>query len=463
MFTPIGRIIASIKGSKQQVPNVDTTPLDDKEIQKELAMLFISSGGSTTLNDEIQKELAKLLIVLQHARILALKTNKESLKQKQLNSLLINVEVAIKALNSKNLILAKRLRRGAQFSVRRLECPIKAFFVNTFKDCLYLSSTTTKVIFGLALALPIHAFAPSIFMSFLSINYQYLNDYILPNLSFTTDSKQNIEAVKTSSATSSIPKQSVEAAKNSSTTSISKQNVEVAKTSSAISAIRSSNEELKEALSLLLFCAVAGSVGSIISILSRLNEYDNEKYTDELLPVFIGAFKPMIGAVFGMFVFAVTSSSFLPGTINISKTEGKDSTKWFSVISLAFVVGFSERFAKDIVSQTENRFLTPDNAKDIVTKALIEARDTPIAIVDRVVDTQAKTDTDIEAATAKIDAEPEAKAARVEAKLDPANSLKADKANNDLENTTQTDREKAEKAVGAKEDLDDAIKAASKG
>jgi hypothetical protein len=83
----------------------------------------------------------------------------------------------------------------------------------------------------------------------------------------------------------------------------------------------------------------------------RLDQYRNPKYKETLLPLFIGAFKPAIGAFFGIFVFALISSTLLP--ITISKDETKPINRWLAFLAIAFVVGFSERLANDVVSQVE--------------------------------------------------------------------------------------------------------------
>jgi hypothetical protein len=478
----------------------------------ELAKL-IKFSKSTPLDDETQKELAKILIAFQSARNLSLKKDIKSWKQDQLISLFSQTDIVIEALNLKNLVFAKRMRRRAEFSVRRLENPVKAFFVNTSKDCLYLSSTTIKVIFGFALTIPIHVIAPIIFMEIININYTHLNCNILPGL--VKSSKQSEDTVNSCRSTNN-PSQNVGSLKDENNQPPSKKKPEAANkvelnqalslflstaekiaksdntqkelkkalslltsTAKTISdreevlsleskASRVRDDKLKDDLSLLLLCAIVGSIGSIISIFLRLNEYDNEKYTDDLLPVLIGAFKPMIGAVFGMFVFALTSSSFLPGTININKND-ENTTRWFSILSIAFVVGFSERFAKDIVSQTEKIFLTPENVKDVkdVVNKVLESRDISSSVVVRIA-AQAKIDADAELAQAKAGEEAAVQAkkdADAELAIEPANSDKAKaaaKANEDWELATKAVQEKADKVVKANEDWDNA-KASLKG
>ena len=212
---------------------------------------------------------------------------------------------------------------------------MSAVFINGFKNFLYASSTPTKVLVGLFLALPVHFAAPVILAHLLSDANLYLKP-ILAEQSNSQLLEQKVEA----------PQQSNQAAKS-----------------------KLSQYDFNEASALLLLSAIAGSTGSVVSILTRIDQYQNEKYRDTLLPVFIGGFKPMIGAFFGILVFALVNSTLLP--ITITKDETKPATKWFALLSLSFVVGFSERFAKDIVSQTEGSIILGNSS----SQALIQSVD----------------------------------------------------------------------------------------
>ncbi|MBN3957463.1 hypothetical protein [Nostoc sp. NMS8] len=278
------------------------------------------STTNTALDVEVQKELAKILNVAQKTKSLLasakLKNNK--IKQSQIESLLPNVVTAIYALQGEpNKVLAKDLRRDAEIFVRQLENPFTALFINGFHNFLYLTETPSKVIIGLLVALPVHLAAPIILAHLLSGANLYLKP-ILTGQNPTQPSGQSTE----------IAQKPNENSKN-----------------------RLTQYDFDESSALLLLCAMSGATGSVVSILTRIEEYRNQKYQDSLLPVFVGAFKPMIGGFFGILIFALFNSTLLP--ISITKDETKPTTKWFGFMALAFVVGFSERFAKDIVSQTE--------------------------------------------------------------------------------------------------------------
>ena len=98
----------------------------------------------------------------------------------------------------------------------------------------------------------------------------------------------------------------------------------------------------------LLMVAVAGSIGSIVSIMVRIQDFSGLRDVDPAVLFFTGFFKPVIGASFALFVFAALRAGLLPLTIN----EGTDR---YFFMALSFVAGFSERFAKDIVKTTERQ------------------------------------------------------------------------------------------------------------
>ncbi|MEY2911715.1 MAG: hypothetical protein RLZZ184_1024 [Cyanobacteriota bacterium] len=286
--------------------------------------------NSNSLDADVQQELANLLNVAQRAKSLlaSAKLKKNQIQENEIESLIPNIITAIYALQGKpNKTLARNLRRDAEFVIRRLENPITALFINGFNNFIYLTETPTKVIFGLLVALPVHLAAPIILAQMLSVASVYLQ----PILSKPSVSLQTVE--------NTVPKQN------------------------ETSQIRISQYDFDEASALLLLCAIAGSTGSVVSILTRIQQYENEEYEDSLLPVFVGAFKPMIGAFFGILIFALLNSTLLP--ISMTKDETKPTTKWFGFMALAFVVGFSERFAKDIVSQTEKLVPGEDSNQNI--------------------------------------------------------------------------------------------------
>lgn len=92
--------------------------------------------------------------------------------------------------------------------------------------------------------------------------------------------------------------------------------------------------------------ATAGAVGAVLSVLQRMAggplelKPEGEKETFQLL----GALRPVIGALLGMASFVLVSGGLVDLT---SQDAGTDSTLYFAAI--AFLAGFSERFAQDML------------------------------------------------------------------------------------------------------------------
>ena len=92
-----------------------------------------------------------------------------------------------------------------------------------------------------------------------------------------------------------------------------------------------------------LLCFSAGGVGAMVSVMSRMStgsvRLDWEFGKDTLRT--LGALRPFVGAVFGLITFLALKS----GVVNL--TPGDDSSYYYIVF--AFVAGFSERFAQDML------------------------------------------------------------------------------------------------------------------
>jgi DNA-binding XRE family transcriptional regulator len=103
-------------------------------------------------------------------------------------------------------------------------------------------------------------------------------------------------------------------------------------------------------IDLVLITVLSGGWGSVISIATRLSNFESKFYdiNDHRILFLTGFFKPIIGVIFAIFVSAVIMSGFLP--IAVPETNQK---YFFAVIG--FISGFSERFAKDIISKTKKR------------------------------------------------------------------------------------------------------------
>jgi hypothetical protein len=96
----------------------------------------------------------------------------------------------------------------------------------------------------------------------------------------------------------------------------------------------------------VLLVAFSGAIGSIVSIMVRLQDFSAMKNADPLVLFLTGLSKPVVGMAFALFIFAVLKAHLLPITVT------QDQEPYF-FSALAFISGFSERFARDIVARTE--------------------------------------------------------------------------------------------------------------
>lgn len=101
---------------------------------------------------------------------------------------------------------------------------------------------------------------------------------------------------------------------------------------------------------LIIAVASAGGLGSIISILTRLHAFGRYAGTDRRLLWMIGAMRPVIGIALALFIFAVLQAPILPFNFQPGPPAN------FEFVALAFVAGFSERFARGVIASVEGRF-----------------------------------------------------------------------------------------------------------
>ena len=115
----------------------------------------------------------------------------------------------------------------------------------------------------------------------------------------------------------------------------------------------------------IIFVLASGTLGGVVSILTRLEkfnaqEFQNAQDTDPAVPFFVGAFKPIIAACFGLLIFALIQSNIV--TIKGITTDEQDlREKTFFVCAIAFIIGFSERLAQDVIRKTEDTVVGDKN------------------------------------------------------------------------------------------------------
>ncbi|MGB5811729.1 MAG: hypothetical protein WBG86_14425, partial [Polyangiales bacterium] len=127
----------------------------------------------------------------------------------------------------------------------------------------------------------------------------------------------------------------------------------------------------------LAIAAFAGALGSIMSILIRLDHVDEQNVRN---PFVVGALKPVIGAVFGIVIFMVLTTNvidFMPANFRLhdhtvqsmdASASGPaslaagvdplgdlDSQELYKIFLVAFIAGFSERLAGDTLRSVGRR------------------------------------------------------------------------------------------------------------
>jgi hypothetical protein len=108
-------------------------------------------------------------------------------------------------------------------------------------------------------------------------------------------------------------------------------------------------------LPLILITVLSAGWGSVLSMATRLTNAETKFYdvNDHRVLFLTGFFKPIIGVIFSIFISALVMSGFIPLNINT------ENDKYLFAI-IGFLSGFSERFAKDIISKTEKSILSKE-------------------------------------------------------------------------------------------------------
>jgi hypothetical protein len=102
-------------------------------------------------------------------------------------------------------------------------------------------------------------------------------------------------------------------------------------------------------VSMLIGVALAGALGSVVSIMVRLQDFVSVSVKDRTVIFFTGFFKPIVGMSFAMFVFTCLNAGILPLSIKMDSASAG-----YFFLALGFISGFSERFAQDVASRVEN-------------------------------------------------------------------------------------------------------------
>jgi hypothetical protein len=125
----------------------------------------------------------------------------------------------------------------------------------------------------------------------------------------------------------------------------------------------------------LLIAAAAGGIGATTSVMFRITRGQNLEVNlgeGALVTLVGGAFRPLIGAVFGVTLYVLVEGGLLP--LNGSG-DGRQQLMFY--VGLAFLAGFSERWAQDTILQsapvTPSHVSTAGSPVDAVGQALLPA------------------------------------------------------------------------------------------
>ncbi len=349
------------------------------------------------LPEDLQTEIPKLAVLLQRIERLVLNTN-QAKKLGALNSLACSLEVALSSLFQKTLTkeFTRQIRLDVEQEVIGYEQPpVLRLFVSQFSYIWHTKSVRLSVIYGLSWSFVIMFGGLSSLALFQYAVYssnadarkneakdevktlideqQKYVDYLNAQLeSENTKVAKNVSSQRSPASPKKTPIIAVlERRIQESSSALDKLLKEQAdpimkQNSLSKNVLANVDTDFSKTLSQILWVAAAGTLGSIVSILSRVigKSYDQEAYYDRLTPIFIGFFKPVIGASFGVLFLAfikaeVVSTPLIPDAKPASsaltvKTSNNSETKTgFFLFSVAFIVGFSERLAQDTISKLE--------------------------------------------------------------------------------------------------------------
>lgn len=378
----------------------------EKEVRDVLNDIRRSYQNLSTIEikEEVQEEIAKIVILLQRTEKVISRNSprkiwweripniitpdKRKTVQEESKILINSLDLAVSSLLFKdkpNLYFSRNIRIDVERVLCRHENPIFGYLINRFMDAQRSPSTPLKVISGLIFALIVYGTIASTITCSLLIYSLYfsariadnspiagkidrLNEYIsliddeltlrtLLNDQSTPATRLPVGSANGGKANPGITKASVKLMATNKLNEI-KGNLqkELGSTQDSLKTFKSdSAKNIKTIIEVLLVIS-AGTLGSIVSILIRIEDFQDKKYLDRLVPFLIGAFKPIIGASFAAFFFALISSEIvtIPSLSNQIKGEAQKDKRIAFIFAVAFVVGFSERIAKDTIGKAED-------------------------------------------------------------------------------------------------------------
>jgi hypothetical protein len=95
-------------------------------------------------------------------------------------------------------------------------------------------------------------------------------------------------------------------------------------------------------------CLVAGAVGAVVSVIARVNSGSFALDVDVArgYTLFVGSLRPVIGSIFGLVAYFALTSGF----VEMFRLPPEHSKRFYFLCVIAFVAGFSERWAQDTLT-----------------------------------------------------------------------------------------------------------------
>jgi hypothetical protein len=97
----------------------------------------------------------------------------------------------------------------------------------------------------------------------------------------------------------------------------------------------------------------AGAVGAIIGVLTRLTSLEIDYQASHKKLRWAGAFRPLLGGVFGYVIYALLRAQLLGETLVQPPIGTGAELAFFGIFG--FFAGFTERFAQDVVTGSAKR------------------------------------------------------------------------------------------------------------
>ncbi|NEQ75345.1 MAG: hypothetical protein F6K23_21210 [Okeania sp. SIO2C9] len=301
---------------QNSIPVIDEIDTKVYDLLAQINEVITDYNFLQELSEENQEEVSKFLMLLSDIKTLYLsgKLTKNSYQKSEVANLVFNLSIAIQSFqHNPQKRLIEKLRIDGEFRIRRIKNFWLALPINFYRK--FTSKIILKILLGLILGLPLYIVVPLGLSSGSN------------NLEQALQSKGIISS-DISSRTNDTPDMYI--------------------------------KDFQMTVWLGNLCFTAGALGSIISILSRLSNYqqseEEHQYQDSIIPILVGFYKPLIGGTFGILIFAILQGGIIPITFGEINNEKRQDQRWMSLFSLSFVVGFSERLAKDIINTTEKHF-----------------------------------------------------------------------------------------------------------